>query len=50
MDLPKTAFGDAEVLARHIFARQPKWIEMLMSIRDILVRPFGLKRAADLQS
>ena len=49
-DLPETASGDVEALARHVFEQQPEWIAMLMSIRDILVRPFGLKRAADLQS
>jgi len=50
VDLPETASGDAEALARHVFEQQPAWIAMLMSIRDRLVRPFGLKRAADLQS
>lgn len=50
VDLPEVASGDAEALARHIFEQQPEWIAMLMSIRDILVRPFGLKRAADLRS
>lgn len=49
-DLPETASGDVEALARHVFEQQPEWIAMLMSIRDILVLPFGLKRAADLQS
>lgn len=48
--LPATASGDAVVLARHVFDQQPEWIAMLMSIRDSIVRPFGLKRAADLQS
>jgi hypothetical protein len=50
VDLPEAASSDAELLARHIFERQPGWIAMLMSIRDMLVRPFGLKRAADLQA
>jgi hypothetical protein len=50
VDLPETASADAETLARHVFEQQPGWIAMLLSIRDILVRPFGLKRAADLRS
>jgi len=48
--LPEGASGDAEMLARHIFAGQPEWIAMLMRIRDLLVAPFGLKRATDLRS
>lgn len=50
VDLPKEASGDAEVLTRHVFEHQPAWIAMLLSIRDNFVRPFGLKRAADLQA
>ncbi|WP_027798101.1 DUF2867 domain-containing protein [Paraburkholderia dilworthii] len=49
VDLPERACHDAEVLARHVFARQPAWIGMLLRFRDILVRPFGLKTAADLK-
>ncbi len=47
-DLPEAASGDAEALARHVFERQPEWIATLMSIRDSFVRPFGLKRTAEL--
>lgn len=50
VDLPEAASGSAEAFARHVFEQQPEWIAMLMSTRDSLVRPFGLKRAADLQS
>ncbi|APA88241.1 DUF2867 domain-containing protein [Paraburkholderia sprentiae WSM5005] len=49
VDLPERACHDAEALARHVFARQPAWIGMLLRFRDILVRPFGLKTAADLK-
>jgi hypothetical protein len=49
VDLPTTACNDAESLARYIFAGQPKWIAMLLGVRDIAVWPFGLKRALDLK-
>ncbi len=47
-DLPEAASHDAEFIARHIFDHQPEWIAALLKLRDLLVRPFGLKRAADL--
>lgn len=50
VDLPEMASSNAEVLAGHVFTQQPAWIAMLMSIRDGVVRPFGLKRAADFQA
>jgi len=50
IDLPEAASGDAETLARHVFEQQPEWIAMLLGIRDRLVQPLGLKRAADLRS
>jgi hypothetical protein len=48
VDLPEAASHDAEALARHIFAHPAEWVAMLLRLRDILVRPFGLKRAVDL--
>jgi hypothetical protein len=48
IDLPDAASHDAEFIARHIFDHQPEWIAALLTLRDLLVRPFGLKRAADL--
>lgn len=48
VDLSETASDDVESLARHIFAHQPEWIALMLRLRDVLVRPFGLKRAADL--
>jgi hypothetical protein len=47
--LSAAAAHDAESLARHIFEQQPQWIAMLLRFRDILVGPFGLKRAVDLR-
>jgi hypothetical protein len=47
VDLPDAASQDAELIARHIFDHQPEWIAALLRLRDLLVRPFGLKRAAD---
>ena len=48
VDLPGNASHDAQSLARHIFAKQPLWIAMLLNVRDMLVRPFGLKTAGEL--
>lgn len=50
VDLPETASHDVESLARHVFAHQPEWIAILLRLRDMLVWPFGLKRAVDLQA
>ncbi|CAG9252485.1 conserved hypothetical protein [Paraburkholderia unamae] len=50
VDLPATACSDAESLARHIFSGQPGWIATLLGVRDIAVRPFGLKRTIDLKA
>jgi len=50
VNLPETASPDAEALARHIFTQQAGWIGILLGFRDIVVRPFGLKRAAELQA
>ncbi|KVN57675.1 MULTISPECIES: DUF2867 domain-containing protein [Burkholderia] len=48
--LPATACNDAASLARHIFTGQPKWIALLLRIRDLVVWPFGLKGTADLKA
>ncbi|WP_348638452.1 DUF2867 domain-containing protein [Paraburkholderia sp. D15] len=50
VDLQEAASHDAEFIARHIFDHQPEWIAALLVLRDFLVRPFGLKRAADLRA
>lgn len=50
VDLSEPSGDDIEALARHIFAHQPAWIATLLQMRDTLVRPFGLKRAADLRA
>ncbi|WP_225032973.1 DUF2867 domain-containing protein [Paraburkholderia sp. XV] len=47
IDLPDAASQDAERMARRIFDHPPEWIAALLKLRDWLVRPFGLKRAAD---
>jgi len=33
----------AEAAARQAFERMPKWVDRLMALRNVLVRPFGLK-------
>ncbi len=57
--LPSTDFSDAFAIdvqdaaldapeaARRAFAGKPDWIASLLSIRNLLVRPFGLKTGAD---
>lgn len=50
VDLPEAASHDAECVARHIFDHQPEWIAALLRLRDLLVRPFGIRRAADLRA
>jgi len=37
----------AEVAARRAFERMPKWVGGLMALRNLLVRPFGLKGDPD---
>jgi Protein of unknown function (DUF2867) len=57
--LPSADFGDAFAIdvqdstldapaaARRAFAGQPGWIGNLLALRNMLVRPFGLKTGAD---
>ena len=41
--LPAGVDGDPERLARALFAGQAGWARSLLKLRDLLVRPFGLK-------
>ena len=50
IDLPPGTARNPEVLARFVFAHQPRWIAFLMRIRGALVTPFGLKTASGLRS
>ena len=50
IDLPPGTARSPEVLARFVFAHQPRWISILMGIRDALVAGFGLKTAKSLKS
>ena len=38
---------DAEAAARQAFERMPKWVGPLMVLRNLIVRPFGLKGGRD---
>jgi hypothetical protein len=38
---------DAAAAARLAFARMPSWVSRLMHLRNVLVRPLGLKTAPD---
>lgn len=33
---------DARIAAERMFSRSPRWVELLLVLRDVLVRPFGL--------
>jgi hypothetical protein len=48
--LPPGTARNPEVLARFVFAHQPRWISLLMRIRGALVTPFGLKTGSGLRS
>jgi hypothetical protein len=48
IDLPDGTSKDPEVLASFIFSEPPAWHRGLMSLRDRLVSPFGLKTASQL--
>ena len=50
IDLPHGTARDPELLARFVFAHQPRWIAALMVIRDGIVARLGLKTAKELSS
>ncbi len=47
--LPADASCDAETLARHLFSNRIGWVASLMTLRDALVRGFGLKTSGSLR-
>jgi uncharacterized protein DUF2867 len=38
---------DARQAAERMFARNPRWLEALLRLRNVLVTPFGLKTSAE---
>jgi hypothetical protein len=38
---------DARAAAERIFSRKPRWVEMLLDLRNAIVTPFGLKTSAE---
>lgn len=50
IDLPPGTSRDPELLARFIFARQPRWVAVLMEVRDSCVSVFGLKTGRSLRA
>lgn len=46
VETPSTTFGDVDALAR-ASARLPRWVDLLMALRNRLVRVFGLKTEPD---
>ncbi|MET3129855.1 hypothetical protein AAKU55_000096 [Oxalobacteraceae bacterium GrIS 1.11] len=47
--LPAEAVLDPEALARFMFGGQPRWVGVLMRLRDAMVAAFGLKTARQMQ-
>jgi hypothetical protein len=41
---------DARHAAQRMMGRSPRWIEMLLSLRNLLVAPFGLKTSGESQT
>lgn len=41
--LPAGTTRDPETLARHLFARRPWWVAVLLGLRDLMVAGLGLK-------
>lgn len=50
IDLPPDTARSPEILARFVFGQKPRWISVLMGIRDSLVAGLGLKTAKSLES
>ena len=50
IDLPPGTTHDPELLARFIFAHQPRWVAALMNVRDSCVSLFGLKTGRSLRT
>ncbi len=50
IDLPLGTARDPELLARFIFAHQPRWVAALMDVRDSVVSVLGLKTGRSLRS
>ncbi|WP_281665199.1 DUF2867 domain-containing protein [Paraburkholderia fungorum] len=48
--LPDGTIDDPELLARFLFAHQPRWVAKLLSLRDALVARFGIKTAKELRA
>lgn len=38
---------DARKAAVKMFARTPRWVEMLLNLRNLIVAPFGLKKSGE---
>ena len=50
IELPPGTARDPELLARFIFAHQPRWVAALMAFRDSCVSALGLKTGRSLRS
>lgn len=50
VSLPRGSTHDPEVLARFVFSRRARWMDLLMGTRDAIVSGLGLKTAAQLRT
>lgn len=48
--LPSTATRDVLALSRWALGHPAPWVSVLLSIRDLIVRPFGVKTAGELRA
>ncbi|MEO6104188.1 MAG: DUF2867 domain-containing protein [Pseudoxanthomonas sp.] len=46
--LPPGTCHDPEILARFVFSRRARWMDLLMAVRDVAVSAFGLKTSTQL--
>lgn len=47
--LPPSASRDVQLLARFLFSGSPRWLKVLLAIRDSIMRRFGVKTSAELR-
>ncbi|GAA0777256.1 DUF2867 domain-containing protein [Roseibium denhamense] len=45
---PELQTMDIRLIADHMVSRDPVWVKRLLKLRDLLVKPLGLKTTADL--
>jgi uncharacterized protein DUF2867 len=46
--LPQDSTDDVQILAHFLLAQPPRWLRLLMGLRDAIVAPFGIKTSRQL--